>query len=160
MKIPNETFGLIAVASSHVSTKIAKTASANTAHAAIDATTTTNAAIGDNGNNANNQRRSTFPWNLRIPDLYLHDNPDPLNGSNSNDPPSKENSNISPSQNLSPRQLAATDPSAVAATCDAAFLTCILSPTCRSCFATLQENDVDWTNVVPDTPCQDGLRPR
>eukprot|EP01082_Thalassiosira_pseudonana_P011196 g10017.t1 g10017 contig4:1062941-1063483(+) len=41
--------------------------------------------------------------------------------------------------------------------CDAAFLQCILSPTCRTCFATLQANDVDWTNVVPDTPCQDVL---
>mmetsp|Transcript_1378 Transcript_1378/g.2461 ORF Transcript_1378/g.2461 Transcript_1378/m.2461 type:complete len:948 (+) Transcript_1378:52-2895(+) len=42
-------------------------------------------------------------------------------------------------------------------TCDATFLTCILSSTCLSCFNTLQENDIDWTNVVPDTPCQDVL---
>lgn len=41
--------------------------------------------------------------------------------------------------------------------CDASFLACLLSSTCRSCFSTMQENDVDWTNVVPDTPCQDVL---
>jgi len=43
------------------------------------------------------------------------------------------------------------------AKCDGAFLKCILSETCRGCFATMQENDVDWANVVPDTPCQDVL---
>ena len=43
------------------------------------------------------------------------------------------------------------------AKCDGAFLKCILSETCRGCFATLQENNVDWANVVPDTPCQDVL---
>mmetsp|Transcript_39466 Transcript_39466/g.72297 ORF Transcript_39466/g.72297 Transcript_39466/m.72297 type:complete len:963 (+) Transcript_39466:182-3070(+) len=42
-------------------------------------------------------------------------------------------------------------------TCDASFLRCILSPTCRGCFETLQENDIDWANVVPETPCQDVL---
>ena len=41
--------------------------------------------------------------------------------------------------------------------CDTAFLKCVLNPTCRSCFNGLEENDVDWTNVVPDTPCQDVL---
>lgn len=39
--------------------------------------------------------------------------------------------------------------------CDTAFLKCILSPVCRSCFNSMEENDVDWTNVVPDTPCSD-----
>lgn len=42
-------------------------------------------------------------------------------------------------------------------TCDAAFLRCILSPACRSCFTSLQDNGIDWTNVVPDTPCADVL---
>ncbi|KAL9191017.1 hypothetical protein ACHAXT_000723 [Thalassiosira profunda] len=42
-------------------------------------------------------------------------------------------------------------------TCDAAFLKCILSPTCRGCFTTLQEHSIDWANVVPETPCQDVL---
>lgn len=41
--------------------------------------------------------------------------------------------------------------------CDAVFMKCILSPTCRSCFENMQANNVDWTNVVPDTPCQDVL---
>ena len=41
--------------------------------------------------------------------------------------------------------------------CDADFMRCVLSETCRSCFTTLQENEVDWTNVLPDTPCQDVL---
>ena len=39
--------------------------------------------------------------------------------------------------------------------CDTAFLKCILSPVCRSCFNSMEGNDVDWTNVVPDTPCSD-----
>ncbi|KAL7542687.1 hypothetical protein ACHAWF_007229 [Thalassiosira exigua] len=54
-----------------------------------------------------------------------------------------------------PRRLAADAGSA--ASCDASFLKCVLSPTCRSCFQTLQENKIDWTNVVPETPCQDVL---
>ena len=44
-----------------------------------------------------------------------------------------------------------------AQTCDAAFLRCILSPPCRTCFTSLQDNGIDWTNVVPDTPCADVL---
>ncbi|KAL7537471.1 hypothetical protein ACHAXR_007843 [Thalassiosira sp. AJA248-18] len=45
----------------------------------------------------------------------------------------------------------------ISTSCDASFLKCILSPTCRGCFQTLQENSIDWANVVPETPCQDVL---
>jgi len=41
--------------------------------------------------------------------------------------------------------------------CDSALLQCLMSTACRSCFETMQANSVDWTNVVPDTPCQDVL---
>ncbi|KAL7487758.1 hypothetical protein ACHAW6_013370 [Cyclotella cf. meneghiniana] len=48
-------------------------------------------------------------------------------------------------------------PSDASTSCDSTFLACLLSSTCRSCFSAMQENSVDWTNVVPDTPCQDVL---
>lgn len=54
-------------------------------------------------------------------------------------------------------QAAAAGTDGADAKCDGAFLKCILSETCRGCFASMQENDVDWANVVPDTPCQDVL---
>lgn len=43
------------------------------------------------------------------------------------------------------------------ATCDSTFLSCILSSACRTCFTTLQDKGIDWTNVVPTTPCEDIL---
>lgn len=41
--------------------------------------------------------------------------------------------------------------------CDTSFIKCVINEECRSCFNGMEENDVDWTNVVPDTPCQDVL---
>eukprot|EP00986_Skeletonema_menzelii_P004360 scaffold1472_cov157-Skeletonema_menzelii.AAC.4 len=41
--------------------------------------------------------------------------------------------------------------------CDTAFIKCVINSECRSCFNGMEENDIDWTNVVPDTPCQDVL---
>ncbi len=55
---------------------------------------------------------------------------------------------------IPPRLLVGTDKPE---TCDGAFLRCILSPACRACFGSLQDNGIDWTNVVPDTPCDDIL---
>ena len=39
--------------------------------------------------------------------------------------------------------------------CDAAFMECLPHVKCISCFATLQEDDVDWASVPDDTPCPD-----
>ena len=67
---------------------------------------------------------------------------------------SNNKSNIFTTTITKHRQL---EDSSSAASCDSSFLKCILSPTCRECFTTLQENNIDWANVVPDTPCQDVL---
>lgn len=40
-------------------------------------------------------------------------------------------------------------------TCDSAFLTCMPHEKCLGCFATMQEDDVDWASVKPETPCSD-----
>ena len=50
-----------------------------------------------------------------------------------------------------------TEAADTATTCDSAFLSCILSSACRTCFTTLQDKGIDWTNVVPTTPCEDIL---
>ncbi|KAL7545476.1 hypothetical protein ACHAWF_008825 [Thalassiosira exigua] len=41
--------------------------------------------------------------------------------------------------------------------CDASFFKCMLSAKCHSCFKTIQEEKIDWTNIVPETPCQEVL---
>mmetsp|Transcript_4824 Transcript_4824/g.8362 ORF Transcript_4824/g.8362 Transcript_4824/m.8362 type:complete len:897 (-) Transcript_4824:231-2921(-) len=48
------------------------------------------------------------------------------------------------------RQTAASQES-----CDSAFLNCLPHDKCLECFATMQEEDVDWASVKPDTPCTD-----
>jgi len=44
------------------------------------------------------------------------------------------------------------------ASCDTSFARCLLSDTCKSCYAALEEDEVDWTDVATATPCRDVLR--
>ena len=85
--------------------------------------------------------------------LYMHYDSNKINDDHTSYY-SSNNSNIFTTTITKHRQL---EDSSSAASCDSSFLKCILSPTCRECFTTLQENNIDWANVVPDTPCQDVL---
>jgi len=63
---------------------------------------------------------------------------------------SEANKDVLKSSTKEQRQAAASQQS-----CDSAFLNCMPHDKCLGCFATMQENDVDWASVKPETPCTD-----
>jgi len=136
MKVPNEAIGVIAMAVSKVSTKYSKSTPSESTEVA-------------------RQRQPQFlsrrllnQHEQREAEQYQHFASDPARNSIDTVPSS---SSLSSSKR---RQLAANSDNS---SCDVNFLYCLLSPPCRTCFTSMQENSIDWTNVVPDTPCTDIL---
>lgn len=66
---------------------------------------------------------------------------------------SEANKDVPKSSSKEQRQAAASQQS-----CDSAFLSCLPHDKCLGCFATMQEDDVDWASVKPETPCTDVVK--
>lgn len=127
MKIPAEAIGAIAVASASVSRRLVAVDVSSSA-----ATTT----AGTSTRRRSSSKKPVIPRHLQE---QLSEAPDAAE------------------QQQQQRHLVAGGGDSVDYKCDTAFIKCVINPECRSCFNGMEENDVDWTNVVPDTPCQDVL---
>ncbi len=141
MIVPNEAVGIIAMAAAKVSTKLTKPMLLNT-----------DVTIASRQPQFLSRRLlQKHEQNQSLQYLASHPAKDSIDAIAS----SSTSSGSSVSTTSTDRRRQLVESSSTSSSCDATFLSCLLSPPCRTCFATMQENNIDWTNVVPDTPCTD-----
>ena len=145
MIVPNEAVGIIAMAAANVSTKHTKDTPLN-ADVTIIASRHQPQFLSRRLLEKHEQHPSQQSYLASHPD---RDSIDDL-----------ASSSVSTTSTDHRRQLLveSSSTSSSSSSCDANFLSCLLSPPCRTCFTTMQANDIDWTNVVPDTPCTDIIK--
>ena len=91
--------------------------------------------------------------------LSTQSRPNFLHGHRRFHTPSSEANRDSPDDNwpLSSNKKKRQTQSQSQESCDSAFINCLSHEKCLLCFATMQQNDVDWASVKPETPCSDVL---
>mmetsp|Transcript_9037 Transcript_9037/g.13432 ORF Transcript_9037/g.13432 Transcript_9037/m.13432 type:complete len:413 (-) Transcript_9037:260-1498(-) len=60
-----------------------------------------------------------------------------------------------PDENIDVKRTTQSSSSTSVQACDAAFIDCIPHEKCITCYSTMETEEIDWTNIVPETPCVD-----